>query len=86
MPELPEVETVRRGLDALLQPPVTVTGLQARRADLRWPLPDLSPCAGMRIVSLQRIGKYLIFVGERFSILNHLGMTGSWRELSGPPE
>ena len=83
MPELPEVETVRAGLERLL------VGAQVRRAcalrpDLRTPIPDLSVLAGARITAVRRRAKYLLIDCEGPSILNHLGMTGQWREASEP--
>lgn len=78
MPELPEVETVKRGLDPVL------TGrrlerLETRRADLRFPFaPDLAVrLENHRIVSLQRRAKYLLAAFEGGdTLLMHLGMTG----------
>ncbi len=79
MPELPEVETVRAGLERLL------TGAEVRRAramrpDLRTPIPDLAGLAGRRITAVRRRAKYLLIDCAGLTILNHLGMTGSWRE------
>jgi formamidopyrimidine-DNA glycosylase len=83
MPELPEVETVRRGLLRLLGSDAAIVRVQARRADLRWILPDFSVCAGLPIRSIQRRGKYLLWHLGDVVLLNHLGMSGSWRELIG---
>ncbi|MFW5845449.1 MAG: DNA-formamidopyrimidine glycosylase family protein, partial [Planctomycetota bacterium] len=83
MPELPEVETVRRGLQELLRPPCRVARAHCRRPDLRWPLPtDLSQrLTGRRLTAIGRRGKYLLVHCGTLTMLNHLGMTGSWRVL-----
>ncbi|WP_019222246.1 bifunctional DNA-formamidopyrimidine glycosylase/DNA-(apurinic or apyrimidinic site) lyase [Bartonella rattaustraliani] len=81
MPELPEVETVRRGLEPV------VTGAKIRsvtlnRKDLRFPFPDLfcERLVGKTIVELSRRAKYLLFhLSQNETILSHLGMSGSWR-------
>ena len=61
MPELPEVETVRRGLAPVLVGS-RVTDLEARRPDLRFPLPEKfrERLVGQQIVALDRRAKYLI--------------------------
>lgn len=78
MPELPEVETVRRGLQPVLVGS-RVSGLDARRPDLRFPFPErfAERMVGQDIVSLERRAKYLIASlsgGE--DLVMHLGMTG----------
>lgn len=78
MPELPEVETVRRGVE----PHVIgrrITEAVVREPRMRWPIPaDFSTYArGQRIEGVTRRGKYLVFAlegGDR--IIVHLGMTG----------
>ncbi len=81
MPELPEVETVRRGLLPVLQGAVIDTA-EARRPDLRWPLPEnfSERLAGRRIEAVGRRAKYLLadLDGGEVLIL-HLGMSGSIR-------
>lgn len=84
MPELPEVETTRRGL----APHVagrTVTGATLRRADLRWPIaPELARVLpGQRIEAVRRRAKYLLLDTAPGSALLHLGMSGSLRVLAG---
>lgn len=80
MPELPEVETTRLGLE----PHVTgrfIEKMTLNRRDLRWPISDALPEAldGQQIDSLERRGKYLVFkIGSGF-MLSHLGMSGSIR-------
>jgi len=83
MPELPEVETVRRGLAPVLVGR-RVTDLEARRPDLRFPLPEKfrERLVGQQIVALDRRAKYLITAlsgGE--DLVMHLGMTGRFTIL-----
>ena len=78
MPELPEVETVRRGLLSSLEGH-RITHVLARRPDLRFPLPDhfTDRLSGARIDHLRRRAKYLLAdldTGE--TLVMHLGMTG----------
>ena len=85
MPELPEVETVRRGLAPVLVGS-RVAGLDARRPDLRFPLPERfgERIVGQDIVRLDRRAKYLIATlsgGE--DLVMHLGMTGRFTILHG---
>ena len=78
VPELPEVETVRRGLHPVLVGR-RVLRLEARRPDLRFPLPErfAERLKSQRVLRLERRAKYLIAVlasGE--ALVMHLGMTG----------
>lgn len=78
MPELPEVETVRRGLAPHLEGR-TITRAEARRPDLRWPLPPdlVQVMTGARISGLRRRSKYILMdMEDRGSVLLHLGMSG----------
>jgi formamidopyrimidine-DNA glycosylase len=81
MPELPEVETVRRGLAPVMEG--TVLGrLELRRSDLRFPFPEAfaEQVAGKRIVSLSRRAKYLLIdLEDDLTVVAHLGMSGSFR-------
>lgn len=79
MPELPEVETVRAGLERLLVG-AHLRRARALRADLRTPIPDLGCLAGRDITGVRRRAKYLLIDCAGPTILNHLGMTGQWRE------
>lgn len=85
MPELPEVETVRRGLERILVSQPSIKKFQFLRKDLRDPLPmaPLRQLEGARILGLQRRAKYLLFETEKGGFLSHLGMTGSWRREPG---
>ena len=78
MPELPEVETVMRGLRARLEGH-RITHAEARRGDLRWPLPPglVQRLQGSRVVGFRRRGKYILMRLEGGdSVLIHLGMSG----------
>ena len=82
MPELPEVETARRGLAPHLLGK-RVTGVLVRQPKLRWPVPD---CLGQRLTgslvkSIERRGKYLLLGTARGRLMLHLGMSGSLRIL-----
>jgi formamidopyrimidine-DNA glycosylase len=82
LPELPEVETTRRGIAPYLIGR-RVLGVTLRRADLRWPIPaaisELLP--GQRIEAVERRAKYLLLHTEVGSALLHLGMSGVLRVL-----
>lgn len=82
MPELPEVETVRRGLLPVLEGRAIAHAIQ-RRPDLRWPLPDrlAERLAGRRVARLGRRSKYLLAeldpeTGPPETWIVHLGMSG----------
>ena len=82
MPELPEVETVRRGLESRLID-ATVADVIVRDRRLRWPIATNfeTKLRGQRIVAIERRSKYLLFrlAGDNKStLLAHLGMTGSF--------
>ncbi|MBV8681263.1 MAG: bifunctional DNA-formamidopyrimidine glycosylase/DNA-(apurinic or apyrimidinic site) lyase [Caulobacteraceae bacterium] len=85
MPELPEVETVRRGLEPCLAG-ARLARVEARRPDLRFPLPHkfAARLTGARIERLDRRGKYLVAplsTGE--TLIMHLGMTGRFQVEGG---
>ena len=86
MPELPEVETVRRGLAPSMEGAV-IARAQVNRPDLRWPFPDrmADRLTGARVLMLRRRSKYILAdldTGE--SLLVHLGMSGRMT-VSGDP-
>ncbi|MGH7212639.1 MAG: bifunctional DNA-formamidopyrimidine glycosylase/DNA-(apurinic or apyrimidinic site) lyase, partial [Acetobacteraceae bacterium] len=89
MPELPEVETVMRGLRGRLEGR-RIRAAAVNRGDLRWALPpDLArTLTGARVLGLRRRGKYILIrlEGGR-SLLLHLGMSGRivLSEGAGPP-
>lgn len=81
MPELPEVETVRRGLAPAMEGR-RIEKLELRRADLRFPFPDnfSKSVENRRIVALGRRAKYLLIdLDDGNTIIAHLGMSGSYR-------
>jgi len=83
MPELPEVETTRRGLAPHLQGRL-IQAVTLRRPDLRWPIPPeiARDLPGQRITGVRRRAKYLLMdVESGDSALLHLGMSGSLRVL-----
>ena len=84
MPELPEVETTRRGLAPHLVGR-TIDAVVLRRPDLRWPIPPevAERLPGQRISAIRRRAKYLLLDTAAGSALLHLGMSGSLRVL--PP-
>ena len=81
MPELPEVETVRRGLIAILESRPVIERVVLNREDIRFPIPKNFPARlkNQPILGVSRRAKYLIFETPEVLILSHLGMTGSWR-------
>ncbi|HSD60184.1 MAG TPA: bifunctional DNA-formamidopyrimidine glycosylase/DNA-(apurinic or apyrimidinic site) lyase [Burkholderiales bacterium] len=82
MPELPEVETTRRGLlPHVVGKRVTAVRMHDRR--LRWPVPRGLPglVTGLQVRSLGRRGKYLLFDLGPGTLIVHLGMSGSLRLL-----
>jgi formamidopyrimidine-DNA glycosylase len=80
MPELPEVETTRRGLLPLVVGR-TVSRVLVRVPRLRWPIPaDLSALlVGRTIVAIERRAKYLLLQCDTGAIIVHLGMSGHLR-------
>jgi formamidopyrimidine-DNA glycosylase len=86
MPELPEVETVRRGLAPVMEGRV-IARAEARRPDLRWPLPAnmAARLTGQRVLRLRRRSKYILAdLGSGETLIVHLGMSG--RMLISQPE
>jgi formamidopyrimidine-DNA glycosylase len=81
MPELPEVETVRRGLAPAMEG-ARFAQVEARRRDLRWPLPKdfAQRLQGQTVQGLGRRAKYLLAdLSSGEVLLMHLGMSGSFR-------
>ncbi len=86
MPELPEVETVKRGLAPTMEG-ARIVKLELRRGDLRFPFPEAfgEKASGRTIVSLGRRAKYLLIdLDSGATIIAHLGMSGSFRIEAGP--
>jgi formamidopyrimidine-DNA glycosylase len=81
MPELPEVETVRRGLEPAMDGKRFVK-VEVRRGDLRWPLPKdfARRLKGATVIGLGRRAKYLLAdLSSGEVLIMHLGMSGSFR-------
>ncbi|RAI04315.1 DNA-formamidopyrimidine glycosylase [Acuticoccus sediminis] len=81
MPELPEVETVRRGLAPVMEGR-RIEAVHLARADLRFPFPDdfAARLTGRRIESLGRRAKYLLgALDDGTTLIAHLGMSGAFR-------
>ena len=83
MPELPEVETTRRGIIDHIKDK-KIERVIVRQSALRWPVPrDLRPkLSGQSVYDVQRRAKYLLLRTRSGTLLIHLGMSGSLRVLS----
>jgi formamidopyrimidine-DNA glycosylase len=87
MPELPEVETVRRGLAPIFEGS-SIFEVELRRADLRFPFPPnfRARLTGRRVATLRRRAKYLVAeLDNGEALIMHLGMSGSFRIDAAPP-
>jgi formamidopyrimidine-DNA glycosylase len=81
MPELPEVETVRLGLEPVFTG-ASIARVEQRRKDLRFPFPEnfAERLSGRRALALRRRAKYLIGeLDDGYALVMHLGMSGSFR-------
>jgi formamidopyrimidine-DNA glycosylase len=80
LPELPEVESTRRGIEREATGR-RIRALQVHDYRLRWPIDRQMPAlvAGQRIVAVERRAKYLLLRLERGTLILHLGMSGSLR-------
>lgn len=86
MPELPEVETVRRGLTPAMEG-VVIEQADVNRPDLRWPFPPAMAerLTGQTVLRLRRRSKYILAdLGSGETLLVHLGMSGRML-VSGDP-
>lgn len=86
MPELPEVETVRRGLAPVMEG-VVIARADVNRPDLRWPFPErmAERLTGQRVERLRRRSKYVLAdLSSGETLLIHLGMSGRML-ISGDP-
>lgn len=83
MPEMPEVETTKRGISPHIDKQL-VHNVIIRQHRLRWPIPDNLPALikGEKINVISRRGKYLLFEFDHGTLLAHLGMSGSMRIVS----
>jgi len=82
MPELPEVETSRRGIAPLLEGHI-VSDVVVRQRQLRWPVPRglKKRLAGRELMLVERRAKYLLLRFSSGTLIIHLGMSGSLRVL-----
>jgi formamidopyrimidine-DNA glycosylase len=80
MPELPEVETTRRGLSPLLTQQ-RILAVKVREPRLRWPVPReiAHVLPGLTIEHVGRRAKYLLLITSHGTLIMHLGMSGSFR-------
>jgi formamidopyrimidine-DNA glycosylase len=89
MPELPEVETSRRGIEPHLLNK-KITGVIIRQHKLRWPIPKNLPtlAQGKKVIAVSRRAKYIYLQLDNGNIIIHLGMSGSLRICTKktPPE
>ena len=89
MPELPEVETVKRGLAPVLEGQLIVRAV-ARRPDLRFPLPEGfgQRLTGRIVAHVKRRAKFLLIgLDDGATLISHLGMSGRFRvfKKEAPP-
>ena len=82
MPELPEVETVKRGIIELVGEKSYLKKVELMRQDLRFPIPPdlVRRFKNVEISNITRRAKYLMFHTPKGVLISHLGMTGTWRE------
>lgn len=87
MPELPEVETTRRGITPYVEKQ-RVQNIVIRQASLRWPVPRnlKQKLKGQTIKDIQRRAKYLLFATQTGHLIIHLGMSGSLRMVNNKIE
>jgi len=87
VPELPEVETSRRGISPHIERRV-LKQLIIRNHSLRWPVPEDLPqlLEGKKLLRVERRGKYLLLVFTHGTALVHLGMSGSVQIVSAAKE
>lgn len=84
MPELPEVETVCRGLTEVFPTPIAIAKVEVCEARLREPIvpQEVQSLQGSQVTRFFRRAKYMLWeVGEQL-VVSHLGMTGSWRVIN----
>jgi formamidopyrimidine-DNA glycosylase len=82
MPELPEVEVTKQGIEPFIQGKA-ITGVRIHDGRLRWPVPkNLEKILlGQKVAQIKRRGKYLLFRMDEGHLIIHLGMTGVLRLL-----
>ncbi|KGM07409.1 Formamidopyrimidine-DNA glycosylase [Methylophaga thiooxydans] len=82
MPELPEVETTRRGIQPYVEGN-TINKMVVRHRGLRWPVPEQLEAIvkDQRVSKVERRAKYLLFRCDKGTLIIHLGMSGRLRVL-----
>lgn len=82
MPELPEVETTRRGIEKFLKNQI-IRAVVVRHWQLRWPIPKeiTKDLIDTKIISIERRGKFLLLSTQKGTLIIHLGMSGCLRIL-----
>jgi formamidopyrimidine-DNA glycosylase len=85
MPELPEVETTRRGIEPHIIG-LSVKAVAVRQPKLRWPVTEglEATLVKQQVISVKRRGKYLLLGFDKGHLLIHLGMSGNLRVLQSP--
>ena len=77
MPELPEVEVTRKGVEQHCQG-LSVQALQVYQRALRWPVPNaVQHCVGLSLNRVERRAKYILMYFDPHVLVVHLGMSGS---------
>ncbi len=87
MPELPEVETTRRGITPYVKNK-KIENVVVRQTNLRWPVPRnlKQKLKHQKILDIKRRAKYLLFATETGHLILHLGMSGSLRMIKPQTE
>jgi len=81
MPELPEVEVCKRGIEPHVLNQI-VSDVVVRNAKMRWPVtPTISDICGEKIISINRRAKYLLLETSKGTLMLHLGMSGTIRVI-----
>jgi formamidopyrimidine-DNA glycosylase len=81
MPELPEVETTRRGIEPFLSGQ-TIARVNVRESRLRWPVELPDHLSGSVVKSVARRAKYILIETATGALIVHLGMSGSLRVVA----
>ncbi len=81
MPELPEIEVCRQGIEPYVLNQY-VSDVVVRNAKMRWPItPTISEICGEKIISVNRRAKYLLLETSKGTLMLHLGMSGTIRAI-----
>tara|TARA_R110002167_G_scaffold318114_4_gene523758 strand:- start:1567 stop:2415 length:849 start_codon:yes stop_codon:yes gene_type:complete len=86
LPELPEVETTRRGIEPFLRDGI-IESIEVRNGHLRWPVStEIYAIESRKVNRILRRGKYIILELDAGAMLIHLGMSGSMRVVEADSE